>query len=220
MNETSDFAEIERLKGIIEKQNEIIKQRDAEIQLYRNKSVAVVFNRSPIMKRLKHYFIRWVSKTSQLRDEEELAVRNMELKVGLQYVQTQEDGYREATIKNRTLNNVLCLTIYYYKWKLTNLEQKLTIELKKSNNERKFLISELISLKRLLIANNKLESDIVEMAESNGLSLIKSLNSNKNILINSLSNTKYSNQPNENESANEVSCERDISDRKSLVPFK
>ena len=214
MNAASISAnEIERLKEIIEGQAEIIRQRDAEIQLYRNKSVAVVFNRSPIMKRLKHYFIRWVSKTSQLRDEEELAVRNMELKVGLQYVQTQEDGYREATIKNRTLNNVLCLTIYYYKWKLTNLEQKLTLELKKINNERKFLISEFVSLKRILITTNKVESDMVEMAESNGLSLIKSIS-------NSLTNIKNSSQSNVSEEVIESSREYDTSGRKSLVPFK
>ncbi len=214
MNTASISAnEIERLKVIIEEQAEIIRQRDAEIQLYRNKSVAVVFNRSPIMKRLKHYFIRWVSKTSQLRDEEELAIRDMELKVGMQYVQTQEDGYREATIKNRTLNNVLCLTIYYYKWKLTNLEQKLTQELKKINNERKFLISEFVSLKKLLITNNKVESDMVEMAESNGLSLIKSIS-------NSLTNIKNSSQSNVTEEVIESSREYDTSGRKSLVPFK
>ena len=214
MNTTLSSAnEIERLKQIIEEQAEVIRQRDAEIQLFRNKSVAVVFNRSPIMKRLKHYFIRWVAKTSHLRDEENLAVRNMELKVGLQYVQTQEDGYREATIKNRTLNNVLCLTIYYYKWKLTNLEQKMTFELKKINNERKFLIGEFVSLKRLLITNNKLESDMVEMAESNGLSLIK-------LISNSLTNIKNSAQSNVSEELIEASRENDTSGRKSLVPFK
>jgi len=204
--------EIERLKEIIAEQAEMIRQRDIEIQLYRNKSIAIVFNRSPIMKRLRHCFMRWVTRTSQLRDEEELAVKNMELKVGLQYVQTQEDGYREATIKNRTLNNVLCLTIYYYKWKLTNLEQKISLELKKTNNERKFVINEFMSLKRLLITNNKVESDMVDVAESNGLSLIQSLSSSLNLVKNSRRSSKK-------EIDIEDSLIHDNSNRKSLVPF-
>lgn len=118
---------------------------------------------------VRRSFDKWKSLARILSYQVEMQRQNFKVEIGMQHIRSEKGKISEIRQENSTLQNWLLCSIYFMKWKVEDMNQKLSDERDVRFRERETVHKRVQTLKQRLIHAQQVERDAVATAALRGL---------------------------------------------------
>jgi hypothetical protein len=168
-------AQIEILKVKLHsfKKNTLIREKVFHDGFIKNQ-LKTLF-RTRLKNSLRRRFELWRNNILKIVMSEEMKKQQTQVNVGMQHISSEREMVKDVQVLSVKLRSQLLFTQAFYSWKLHNQRDIRMKERQKWADEKYQIMSELISLRKLLFALNRQEEMVVQTAFSNGKDVLQTL---------------------------------------------
>jgi uncharacterized membrane protein YgcG len=162
------FAENEKLREQVHEIRKNSAKTEKTVRSNATRSILQTFFKKWAATRIRYYFDIWFNNNRMLRLIAHTSHQSIELAVGLQQVESEREYVRKTEHSNTSLRMLLCLTIYFFKWKSKIANRILFEERKQYEEQRRIIFKELRKMRELVTFANEQEVAVLHNAMSRG----------------------------------------------------
>jgi hypothetical protein len=153
------FSENEKLREQLFDIKKTIKHNEKTTRYNAMKILIITIIKKKIANKQRYYYDIWFHNTRMMKLTSDIHTRDLELRIGLQHVASEQDSMARFKRQNHTLSMSLATVIFFYKWKNKTILSLLAAERKKYAKQQTLLYEELKRLKSKVEHSNTQERE-------------------------------------------------------------